>query len=292
VTRSRIYACTWSLFPVMGPVETARFAARNGFQGVEITCDPLDFWPGLVSETTLNELIAIGSGEGLGYAVYAPSVLNPAAGLPEEQAANDELIKRAVDVAVRLASPVLAIHPGVVSELYSLERHAAPFATTRYDRDRLARGGRERAVERIGAWAGMLEPAGLTLLVENEVHVRHTTAPTAKALAAMVEGTGRSNVKVNFDTGHAFVGGGVAEELAVLKPLIAHVHLNDNARKVSEHLPLGAGRVDFLSIAEFLATVDAPLVLEIYAPSAPEAAVLQSRDHIQAVIASAIHLEG
>ena len=163
----RIYACTWSLLPVMGPVEAARFAARHGFQGLELNCEPLDFWPSLVSEATLRELIAIRNGEGIGFTLHDDSTVNPASALPEERAADDEKIRRLAEVAARLSSPVLAIHPGVVRELDGLERHGTAFATKRHDRDGLARRGWQRAVERIGAWADMAASAGLTLVVEN-----------------------------------------------------------------------------------------------------------------------------
>jgi len=292
MTRPRIYVCTWSLFPVMGPVEAARFAARHTFQGLELDCEPLDFWPGLVSEATLRELTAIGDGEGIGFTLHEESVVNAATGLPEEESADAEKIRRLVEVAARLSSPVLAIHPGVVRELDALERHGRPFATTRFDREALARRGWERAVERIAVWADIAASAGITLVVENEVHTRHTAAPTAEALAAMVEATGRPNVRVNFDTGHAFIGAGLAAEFTALERHIAHVHLDDNTSRVSDHLPLGTGRVDFPSIAGFLATVDAALVIEIYAPDRPEAAMLESRDYLLRVIAAASEPSG
>jgi sugar phosphate isomerase/epimerase len=271
----------------MGPVEAARFAARHDFQGLELDCEPLDFWPGLVSQTTLRELTAIGDGEGIGYTLHEESVVNAATGLPEEASADTEKIRRLVEVAARLPSPVLAVHPGVVRELDALERHGRPFTTTRFDPAALRRRGWERAVERITGWADIAASAGMTLVVENEVHTRHTAAPTAEALAAMVEATGRPNVRVNFDTGHAFIGAGLLEELTVLKRHIAHVHLDDNTSKKSDHLPLGTGRVDFPSIAGFLATVDAALVIEIYAPDRPEAAMLESRNYLLRVIAAA-----
>ncbi len=292
MTGPRIYACTWSLFPVMGPVEAARFAARHNFQGLELDCEPLDFWPGLVSEATLRELTAIGDGEGIGFTLHEESVVNAATGLPEEESADAEKIRRLVEVAARLSSPVLAIHPGVVRELDALERHGRPFATTRFDREALARRGWDRAVERIAVWADIAASAGITLVVENEVHTRHTAAPTAEALAAMVEATGRPNVRVNFDTGHAFIGAGLAAEFTPLERHIAHVHLDDNTSRVSDHLPLGTGRVDFPSIAGFLATVDAALVIEIYAPDRPEAAVLESRDYLLRVIGAASEPSG
>jgi sugar phosphate isomerase/epimerase len=271
----------------MGPVEAARFAARQNFQGLEIDCEPLDFWPGLVSAATLRELTALRDGEGIGFTLHEESVVNAATGLPEEALADAEKIRHLVEVAARLSSPVLAVHPGVVRELDALERHGRPFATTRFDREALARRGWERAVERIAVWANIAASAGITLVVENEVHTRHTAAPTAEALAAMVEATGRQNVRVNFDTGHAFIGAGLMEEFTALQRHIAYVHLDDNTSKVSDHLPLGTGRVDFPSIAGFLATVDAALVIEIYAPDRPEAAMLESRDYLLRVIAGA-----
>ena len=276
----RIYPCTWTLLPVMGPVEAARFAADNGFQGLEICCDPLNFWPDVAERAMIEALAAIRDQEGIGYTLYGPSTLNAASPLPEERRSNDEMVRRSVDLAERLGSPVLCTHPGVVIELSSLERKGVPFETARFDRDQLVRHGWERAVEAIARWAEIAAPAGITIVVENEVHTHHTAAPTAEAVAAMVEATGRNNVKVNFDTGHAYVGAGLEAEFGAIKKHIGHLHLNDNKRKVSDHLPLGEGAVDFPSIAGFLAAVDAALVIEIYAPERAVEATLESRDYL------------
>jgi sugar phosphate isomerase/epimerase len=101
----------------------------------------------------------------------------------------------------------------------------------------------------------------------------------------MVEAIGRSNVKVNFDTGHGFIGGGFIEEFEALKAHIGHFHMEDaRTPGVSEHLPLGEGKVDFDAIASFMAAVDAVLALEIYAPDRPVEATLQSRDYLLDVI--------
>jgi sugar phosphate isomerase/epimerase len=281
----RIYSCSWTLLPLMGTIDAARFSAEHGLAGLEINCDPVDFWPGLGAEAMLAELGAIAAGEGIGYTLYGPAMLNPASALPRERALHDDLFARCVDIAQRLGSPVICTHPGIVSELFSLERGGVPFATERFDREALARDAWRRAVETIARWADVANAAGLAVMVENEVHTQHTAAPTAASLAAMVRAAGRPNVKVNFDSGHAYVGAGLAEEFAALEPLIAHLHLNDNARAVSEHLPLGEGKVDFPSIAGFLASVDAALVLELYAPERPIEATLASRDYLLALLA-------
>ena len=286
MSQPRIYASTWSLSPVMNPVQAARFVARNGFQGLELNCDPLNFWPGQLSEITIRELAAIGNGEGIGFTIHAHHTVNPATALPEEREAYNQMARRAMDVAVILSSPMIGIHPGVVHELYSLERHGIPFSNHRYDREMLAREGWLRSVETIRSWADLADDSGLTITVENEVHVRHTATPTAQSLAAMIEEIERPNVKVNFDTGHAFIGGGLIPEFSALRAHIVQLHLDDNMGTVSDHLPLGTGKVDFSSIATFLATVNGPLVIEIHAPERPLEATLESRDYLLGILAA------
>jgi sugar phosphate isomerase/epimerase len=284
MSKPQIYASTWSLSPVMDPVEAARFVASNGFQGLELNCDPLNFWPGLVNEPTIRELAAIREGEGIGFTIHAHHTVNPATRLPEEREAYNDMVKRIMDVAVKLSSPMIGIHPGVINELYSLERHGIPFTNHRYDYERLAREGWLRSVETIQRWADLAATSGLTITVENEVHVRHTATPTAESLAAMVEVIERPNVKVNFDTGHAFIGGGLMAEFTALKSHIVQLHLDDNKGTVSDHLPLGAGKVDFSAIVPFLATVNGPMVIEIHAPERPIEATLESRDYLLSIL--------
>ena len=286
--KPRIYAHCWTLLPVMNAIESARFAADNGFQGLEVFCNPLDFWPGMIDETFLAELAAIARGEDLGLSLYGCSKVNPATGLENDRTYNDDLMERMLDVCAKIGATILCIHPGTIAGFGHLERKGVPFHTERFDRETLLGEGQQRSVEAITRWADLAAPVGVTIVVENDVHVRHTAAPTVKFLAAMVTAVDRPNVKVNFDTGHAFIGAGLIEELDVLKPLIGHFHLDDNSTPlVSDHLPLGEGTIDFSSIGEFLGTADAALSMEIYAPDRPVEATLASRDYILGAIASA-----
>jgi sugar phosphate isomerase/epimerase len=288
--RPRIYAHSWTLSPVMPVVEAARFTADNGFQGLELNCNHLDFWPGMVGEGTFKELATIATGEGIGYAINGDSVLNPATRLPEQQGANDEMLKRMLDMAGRIGCGILCMHSGKVTELGDLERKGVPFHSERFDHEQVTRDGWQRAVETIARWADLAAPQGVKLMVENTVHVRHTAAATAQSLCEMVEAIGRSNVKVNFDTGHGFIGGGFMEEFEAIKAHIGHFHMEDaRTHGVSEHLPLGEGKVDFRAIAGFMAAVDAVLALEIYAPDRPVEATLESCDYLLKLIGESSH---
>lgn len=284
----RIYAHCWTLLPVMGPPEAARFAAENGFAGLELFCNPCEFWPGLIPAATLDALGAIGRDEGIEYSIYGGYTINAATRLPELKALDTETVKRTLEVAAHVGAKVLCVHPGVVVELRNLERKGVRSQTVRFDRERLIEDAWKSSVEAIGGWADLAAPAGVTIVVENDVHVHHTVATTVQSLAALVEAVKRPNVKVNFDTGHAFLGAGLTEEFDVLEHLIGHFHLDDTATpEVSDHLPLGEGAVPFPAIARRLGSSDAALAIEIYAPERAVEATLASRDYILKVIAEA-----
>jgi sugar phosphate isomerase/epimerase len=269
----------------MDVVEAARFTAREGFAGIELEASPLGFWPTTVPASTLRELAAIGRGEGIRYSVHAPDSLNPATDQPEARTRDREILQRLVDMATCLGSPVVGIHPGVVHTLWSLERHNTPFEVKRYSRDILIADARARAVETYIEWGDLCRNAALTLTVENEVHVRHSVAPSAEILAGLIGQAERQNVKVNLDTGHAYIGAGLLEEFRVLEDLIVHMHLDDGrAPGVSEHLPLGQGCADLAPLAHFIAHLDGAAVLEIYAPDRPVEATRESRDYLLGVL--------
>lgn len=281
----RIYTCTWTLFPVMDVVEAARFTAEEGFAGIELEATPLGFWPTTVSASVIRELASIGTIGGIGYSVHAPDSLNPATDQPEARARDGEIFRRLLEIAVRLGSPVVGIHPGVVHTLFALERHTTPFEVGRFCRDSLIAEARKRAVDTYGEWSDLCREAGLTLTLENEVHVRHSVAPTAEILAQLIGSAARENIRVNLDTGHAYIGAGLSEEFGVLRQLIVHMHLNDGRTPgVSEHLPLGEGRADFSLLAPFIAHMPGAAVLEIHAPDRPIRATKESRDYLLRVV--------
>lgn len=281
MTDLRIYTCNWPLMPVMDTADMLRFTAREGFAGIELECGPLYFWPTTVTDDEARELLRIARGEGIDLSLHAPDHINPASHLSEDRARDDELIKRLIDLAVLIESPVVGIHPGVANEMFDLERRKIAFNSAKYDRDKIMGVARDLAVETIAGWADLCADAGLVLTVENEVHVRHSVATNARVLRDMVLGTGRPNVKVNLDTGHAYCADGLAEEFAVLEDLIVHFHMNDgDTPGDSQHLPLGEGVADFGVLAPFLREFTGIAVLEIYAPKRPIEAILASRDFL------------
>ncbi len=284
--KPRIFASSGALMPVMDVVEAARFAAREGFAGLDIRPNPLDFWPTTAPRRSLAELELIGDGEGIGYVFQIPDSVNPAAALPEDCMRDVDLLKRSVDIARLLGSPVLSVHPGVARELTALESHGHRFETLRFERELILVDARARAIETLADWADLIAQAGLVLAIKNEGHVPHTVAQTAGILAGLLDTIGRENARANLVTGNSVIGGGLAQEFAILQKRIAQIHLNDGRTPgADKELPLGDGTGDFSVMADFLATFPGAVTLEIFAPEQPAEATLASRDFLLRLLA-------
>jgi inosose dehydratase len=107
-----------------------------------------------------------------------------------------------------------------------------------------------------------------------------TYIESSEEVAALLEATDPDVVKICFDTGHTFVGGGDPVELARLaRDRIAHIHLKDVEPRVLERVrsreltveqaweqnlfcPLGEGTVDFAAVLAELGDYDGWTVVE------------------------------
>lgn len=80
---------------------------------------------------------------------------------------------------------------------------------------------------------------------------------------------GETDVSMTFDTGHAYIEGYDAaaqrEFLAEHDERVSHVHVNDTRKQADEHVPVGAGVLDFGRILDPLN--DATLSVEVFTPS-------------------------
>ena len=63
------------------------------------------------------------------------------------------------------------------------------------------------------------------------------------------------SLKVHLDVGHAFIYDemkGVENYIRAFKNKIVHIHMHDNHGKADEHLPIGAGSVDYKKVVKLL----------------------------------------
>ena len=97
-------------------------------------------------------------------------------------------------------------------------------------------------------------------------------------------------LNLTLDTGHAFIG--ERSERKILRFVetfadrIGHVHANDNLGREDDHLPIGAGRIDFNKVVKGLkeAGYNDTITLEVF--SKDKEYVKISRDRIAALFTS------
>ena len=86
------------------------------------------------------------------------------------------------------------------------------------------------------------EDHGVTACLENMIGIKEFLCRMPGELAGMVEGI--PGIGTTIDIGHAHTNGQVREFLSCL-PTASHLHVHDNHGVSDEHLPLGAGTIDW-----------------------------------------------
>jgi sugar phosphate isomerase/epimerase len=98
------------------------------------------------------------------------------------------------------------------------------------------------------------------------------------------------NLRMTLDTGHAYIedkgGGKVLEFIERFPDRIHHVHANDNLGKEDNHLPIGAGIIDFPKLIKALKAIgyDETITLEVF--SKDRDYLRLSRDKLADMVAS------
>jgi sugar phosphate isomerase/epimerase len=122
---------------------------------------------------------------------------------------------------------------------------------------------------------------GIELCAENLFDSPHTIADMPGLLA-------ETPVSMTLDTGHAYLSGHDATDTAAFvrehAGRIAHLHLNDTRGGADEHLPFGAGRVDFRELlGAFPADWKGTLSLEIFTEN--PSYITESKRRLESVLA-------
>lgn len=127
----------------------------------------------------------------------------------------------------------------------------------------LARRHAEAAMARLLEEAGHLK---LTVCVEN-MFPRSLSLVRPEQFDAFF--TTFPRARMTLDTGHAHIGGGTQRILDFIEGFgnrIGHVHASDNFGRDDDHLPIGAGTIDFKAVVQALkrAGYDDTITLEVF----------------------------
>jgi sugar phosphate isomerase/epimerase len=248
--------------------------AEAGFGGVEIFCARSHF--DYHSAASIREMDGMLNSHHLRLAsLHAPAYrdlgLGPAreGGAPlslcevervRRVEAMDEF-KRAIDVAEALPFPLLVMHMGGSRETADPRKRDAAFSS----------------LEHLILHA---KHAGVTLAIENT----QSEMGDAAYLRQFVDETRLAGLRFCFDTGHAYLSNGPAEErlsktFEPLRELVATSHVHDNRGEKDEHLPPFEGNIDWKMAVGLLQSAPAkvPLVLELKEQIGPEAKPLAAQ---------------
>lgn len=220
-----------------------------GAHGVEIGTPPRHFDPW--SETQVSELAHGLEANGLqAISVHAPfgSGLDLAdAHVDRRQSAIDAALT-AARALKRCGGRLVIVHP---SDLRRDEHDA---------RSRL-----RHAADSLAELADRCAADGMTLVLETPLP--HLIGGHPDEFALLLDGLPAS-AGACFDTGHTFLGGHWRRFVAAAGHRLRHVHASDNRGSWDDHLPPGAGLIDWADIARSLDEVgfDGWIMLELACP--------------------------
>jgi sugar phosphate isomerase/epimerase len=223
--------------------EALAAAGHYGFDFVELMMDGAGSASRLDRETIREGLDA----EGLDLLVHLPfggfDLGSPHD--PVREAAVDGL-RMHLDLASDLGARKAVVHP---------DSHAWGAA---WDQSTI----RDRVVDSIGTLDAYAADRRVELCAENIPHSAFRTHEFDRLLEA-------TEASMTLDTGHARIdgrdAGGIASFVEDHADRISHVHLNDTRGTRDEHLPFGAGTIDFDRVfGSFPPDWDGTLSLEVY----------------------------
>ena len=257
-------------FPIKPVSEELEEIAALGFDYLELTMDPPQAHYTTIRQQMGSILSALSS-HAMNVICHLPTFVSTADLTESIREASLQEIFHSLEVAAELGSQKVVLHPGHIGGLgaYVMETAQA------------------YANESLAAIINRAQNLGLGICLENMFpRCRSFFKP-----ADFVEILQRfPDLKLTLDTGHASIGdpGGrrILEFIKNFGPRIGHLHISDNFGERDDHIPVGAGKIDFLKIVKALKKCgyDDTATLEIFSEDRRE--LQASRDRFEAMFKS------
>ncbi len=240
--------------PTSDPAEEIRAAAANAFDFIDLTLEyPQAHIDAINKEAVLKALEETGLGV-VGHTAYYLPFASPVGDV--RNAAVRDVIA-GLDFFKEAGAGIVTVHPdpgrGAMDPATVVSLNALSFKI-------------------ISDEAGK---RGLTVVVEN-IPGQFSSVDALRALLAAVPA-----LRFHLDVGHAHIRGNRFRQLlSTFKDKLLHVHLSDNRFRADDHMPIGAGNIDWDAVVSALrkAGYDATVTLEVF--SADKRYVLLSRDKV------------
>jgi sugar phosphate isomerase/epimerase len=222
-------------FPVKPLLQEMQEIGEMGFNYVELTMDPPEATPQkiLSQKRSIRELL---NRYGMGIIGHLPTFVWTSDLYESLRRVSLQENFDALEAGAELGIEKMVLHPGYITGLgkFLLDK---------------ARGYGMESIEIILKKATSL---GITLCIENmfpQTHFLSHPHEFQEVFETFPE------LRLNLDIGHANLGGGKNKSFEFIQRYgyrIGHVHANDNFGKEDNHLPIGAGIIDFERILKEL----------------------------------------
>jgi sugar phosphate isomerase/epimerase len=228
--------------PARDPLQEIAWAAENGFQFIDLTLEHPKAGPDTVDSATIRAALDAAR---LGVVGHTAWYLPFASPVPRLRTAAIEEVVSALPHFAAVGATLVNVHPDPGWRTVGI--------------------GTEQALAwNVAAFAHLAEEAtarGLRLMVENLPNVYESVDTMRTMLDA------HPSIGFHLDLGHAQVRGNrTPDYLTAFADRLAHVHLSDNTGRADDHLPLGAGRIDWKRLVRMVkrAGYDGTVTLEVF----------------------------
>jgi len=239
-------AMNFPIKPLLGEIEEV---GRLGFDYVELTMDPPEATPQKiltqkrVIKDTLNRYR-------LGILGHLPTFVSTSDFYESFRKASLQENLSALEAGAELGMTKMVLHPGFITGLGKL----------------LPDQAKGYALDSIEVVLKRSNQLGLTLCLENMFPQAHAFSQPGDFQSLF---DAFPDTRLTLDIGHANLGGGRNKSFEFIHRFghrIGHVHANDNFGREDNHLPIGAGIIDFEKILKELrdAQYDDTMTLEVF----------------------------
>jgi sugar phosphate isomerase/epimerase len=227
-------------FPAKPILEELETIAALGFDYLELTMDPPQSHYSVIRETKPNLMSRLGQLK-MKLVCHLPSFLSIADLTDSIREASVQEMIASLETAAELRAMKVVLHPPYMTGLGPM----VPDLTRN-----LARSSMERIVERA-------DQLGLVLCVENMFVRTKSLAEPADFQELFHE---FPTLKLTLDIGHAHIESRQTNRnldfIRRFPDRLSHLHVSDNFGKDDNHLPIGAGSVDFRRISNALREIE------------------------------------
>ena len=236
-------------FPIKPLIQEIEEIGEMGFDYVELTMDPPEATPQkiLAQKKPIQDLLLR---YGMGIIGHLPTFVWTSDLYESLRKVSIQETLDALEAGVELGIEKVVLHPGYISGLgkFILDK---------------AKGYGMESIKTILNKATIL---GVTLCIENMFPQAHFLSKPHEFQEVFES---FPDLRLALDMGHANLGGGKNKSSEFIHQYgyrISHIHANDNFGKEDNHLPVGAGIIDFEKILKELneAQYDETLTLEVF----------------------------